>query len=317
MTRQRSLLSYPLIAGIFIGLSLLIPPLAQANLLTRAEVYKLLNQVQLLPYRQSPRSAKLADELVPRDALRTGTRSRVELLFNEGSLARIGSNAIFRFVRGTRSFQLRNGNILAMIPSGQGMTRIVTPEAITAARGTALLVQHDSTKNTTLVGALTNNLAGSILVSNHDGEDTVRLRAGQRVSVVDGVVGSVEDFDLQEFYQACDIAAGLAPGQEQLVTQESPKVQETLNIIRAETAAALAEQSSQSEARSADADSSSLCAEVSAVEEIEEPRRPRPTITLPFPFPFPFPPSRSPTPESPREPNRPVPQVEPRSPVID
>ena len=115
---------------------------AQQNLLTRAEVYRLMNQVQFIPRGQSSRPAQLSDILTPRDALRTGNRSRVELLFNEGSLARIGSSAVFRFVPGLRRyqlpdgsiqaeaiFQLRSGVALILNPSDSLGSRVETPES--------------------------------------------------------------------------------------------------------------------------------------------------------------------------------------------
>ena len=80
--------------------------LAQADVLTRAEVYKLRNQVELLPLNQSARAAKLSDVLVPQDALRTAAASVAELLFNEGSIARVDASSVFRFREGLRRFQL-------------------------------------------------------------------------------------------------------------------------------------------------------------------------------------------------------------------
>jgi hypothetical protein len=111
---QLKFFRWGLMTGSLLGLVWATPALTQPDLLTRAEVYKLVNTVQLLPNQQSPRPAKLSDTLAPLDAIKTATRSRAELLFNEGSLARVGANAIFRFVPGTRSFQLRNGTALIM-----------------------------------------------------------------------------------------------------------------------------------------------------------------------------------------------------------
>lgn len=241
MARQIWLLSQG-VAGSLLGLFLMTPVLAQQQLLTRAEVYKLVNQVQLLLRNQPPRLAKLSDVLISQDALRTTPRSTAELLFNEGSLVRLGANAMFRFVPGTRSFQLRNGTVLAMFRPGSGGAKIITPEAIVVGRGTVMWVRHDSTSQTTLVGALTNNPPSPVMVSNVKGEGQVQLRAGERVSVIDGVVGQVKDLNLQTFHQTCELAAGLGPGEENLVAQESLEVQETLNAVRAETLAALTNQ---------------------------------------------------------------------------
>ncbi|MBE9179272.1 FecR domain-containing protein [Oculatella sp. LEGE 06141] len=299
-----------LIAGSLFSLLGIAPAVAQANLLTRAEVYRLANQVQIQPHRASARTARINDVLVPLDALQTGQQSRAELLFNEGSLARIGANAIFRFSPGTRSFQLRNGTIIGMIRPSNGMTTIITPEGMAIAMGTALLVQHDASQNRSRVAALTTNPAGPIIVSNLNGEGTVRLRAGEQVAIRNGVVGSVEPFNLQDFYQSCDLATDLVPNATPSAVQPSSEVEETLEIIRAETAEALAEQSTQSETVSNT--DNTLCADVAAIEPEEPQRRRRPGISIPFPFPFP---QRRPSqPHLPRNPDR-LPGSD-RSPII-
>lgn len=82
--------------------------IAQQEVLTRAEIYRLQNQVELLPFNQNPRQAALDDVLVPRDAVRTAAASIAELLFNEGSIARVDANTTFRFREGTRRFELPN-----------------------------------------------------------------------------------------------------------------------------------------------------------------------------------------------------------------
>lgn len=242
ITRQIRLFGQGIVAGCVLGLSAIVPVLAQQNLLTHAEVYKLVNQVQLLLRNQPPRPAKISDVIIPQDGLRTAARSTVELLFNEGSLARLGANAMFRFIPGTRSFQLSNGTVLVIFRPGSGGGKIITPEAIVVGRGMIMWVRHDSASQTTLVGALTNNPDRSVVVSSAKGEGEVQLRAGQRVSIIDGVVGPVKSLNLQTFYQTCELAAGLGPGQEKLVAQESPEVQETLKAVRVETLAALTNQ---------------------------------------------------------------------------
>ena len=58
-------------------LSLLCVPMAiaQTNTLTRAQIYRLQNIVNLLLQNQSLRPARLQDILVPRDAMETGSQS--------------------------------------------------------------------------------------------------------------------------------------------------------------------------------------------------------------------------------------------------
>ncbi|BAY09336.1 hypothetical protein [Calothrix sp. NIES-2098] len=254
-----------IVVGMILTASWITPALAQQDLLTRAEVYKLLNQVQLLLKDKPPRAAKKADVLVPLDALQTKSRSRAELLFNEGSLARIGSSATFRFKPGIRRFELpggiykaetifelRNGTALILTPSGSTGTTIETPQSRinviaaapppgsdilppTATSG-AVAVTHNGATNITQVFNLTNL---PVTVTNLNGTQLQTLQAGQTVTINNGVISPVQNFDLQRFYQTSQLATGLGPGQEALVSQESPNVQVILNKVRKETLAGL------------------------------------------------------------------------------
>ncbi|MGI8934676.1 MAG: FecR domain-containing protein [Phormidesmis sp.] len=215
--------------GVGLALSNLAPAQAQATI-TSADVYTLQNSVTL---NQQP--AAVGDRMVPQDTLRTGARSRAELLFNEGSLVRTGAGTTFRFPAGQRSFELINGSTLLMIRPGLGASRITTPEAVITALGTALFVQHDPASNTSIVGVLTESPAGPVTVTDANSNVSVQLSAGQVVSVANGVVGFIEYFILPAFYDTVDLAAGLAPGQEAFVGQQSAAVQETLNAVRAES----------------------------------------------------------------------------------
>lgn len=211
--------------------------------LTRAKVYEFDSQVQLEKVKQKPRLAKVGDVMVPMDILKTGSSAWAKLLFNEGTLFRIHSNAKFFFIPNTRSFQLKHGLVLSMIQPGQGITTVITPTAKIVAFGTALTVRHDSTQNSTIVSALTEKNGRPIFVSNDDGAGQIRLKAGEQVEIKDNVVGPVQAFSLPAFYQACPISRVLAPDQEQLVAQEPTDVQTPLLVIREETAEAVARQS--------------------------------------------------------------------------
>lgn len=128
-----------LFAGSLLSLVFLGSAIAQQALLTRAEVLKLRNRVDLVPNGKSPRRAKLQDPVVPKDALRTARASLAELLFNEGSIARIDQNSTFRFKPGLRRYQLKNriamhetvfvlggGTALIMGPPGSVGTQVET-----------------------------------------------------------------------------------------------------------------------------------------------------------------------------------------------
>jgi FecR protein len=229
----------------YIGLAALIvlagvslPGPAQANVpLTRADVDALLNRVELIPRGRPARAAQLSDYLGLGDALRTAAASRAELRFNDGSLARVGERATFRFTPNTRNFRLSNGTVLFLIPPGQGRTTIQTPNATTGIQGSAVVVRHIAGQDLTLVMALTNNPAGPMTITTQDGGASSALYAGQMALVRPFSIEVVE-FDLAAFYQTSDLVEGLGlDSQSELGDADDP-----LAAVRAETLQALAEQ---------------------------------------------------------------------------
>lgn len=170
-------------------------------------------------------------------------------------------------------FKLENGTALVLSPPGSVGTEVQTPESqiqilavkqttaqkqhilmaanknnkisqnnnlfIPAQKASAVMVMHDQSRNATQVFALTD---GDIKISDQHGKKTVALQGGQTVAVKNGVVGNVQEFDLQGFYRTISLTTGLGPGQENVVAQESPPVQETLKAVRIETLAALRNQ---------------------------------------------------------------------------
>lgn len=249
--------------------SWLIPAQAQQNSeLTRASVYKLLNAVQLLLANQNPRPARKADVLQPLDALQTLARSRAELLFNEGSFLRIGSSATFRFKPGLRRiqlkngqvvaetvFELQNGTVVAVTPPGSAGTTVElsgsgkiesavaslptpsgTPTLYSKTDSGAFAASYDSIKKIALISNLG---AAPIKVYDITGSQFLILNGGETVDIRNGVLGEVKTFDLNRFYATSKLAAGLGPGQEKLLLQESPQVQEIFRLVRQDTLAAL------------------------------------------------------------------------------
>lgn len=170
-------------------------------------------------------------------------------------------------------FKLENGTTLILSPPGSVGTEIETPEskisilAVLPAANTnnlsqnnggavqptatklalsqpanqasAVMVSHNLAQNSTQVFALTN---GDIKISDLKDKKTVALKGGQTVSVKNGVVGNVQEFDLKGFYKIITLTNGIGPGQENLVAQEAVPVQETLKAVRIETLAALRNQ---------------------------------------------------------------------------
>ena len=205
--------------------------------LTRAEIQNLRNLVLLIPKdRLKKRPARKLDAMTPGDGLSTGRASLADLRFNDGSLARVGEQAIFQFLPKTRSFRLSNGTALLLIPPGRGQTRIQTPSAAAAIRGSALFVRYNKQTDTTIVGALTNS---GIEVSNQEASQTQVLQAGQMMVIVKGEFQGLYDFDLRNFYQTSDLVRGL-----NLTRQNpTPTADQAITSVQAETAAALKAQS--------------------------------------------------------------------------
>ncbi len=102
-------ISRSLVIGSLVSLVWMVSAVAQLDFrtkrneveLTLAEVCELQSYVELLR-QQSSRPAILADILEPKDALKTAIDALAELLFNEGSYARVDKGSIFRFLTGKR-----------------------------------------------------------------------------------------------------------------------------------------------------------------------------------------------------------------------
>ncbi|MBD2439591.1 hypothetical protein [Nostoc sp. FACHB-110] len=269
MLRQRLRSITTLIIASALTLSAIPPVSAESgDILTRAEIYKLIKMVELLLHNQPQRPAKPKDVIVPRDAVKTGDKSQAQLFFNDKSLIRVDQKSIFRFEPGIRRFKLPNlialnetifkldnGTALILSPPGSVGTEVQTPGSnisIMALRSTstpdlyspaqiasAVMVTHDRLSNTTQVYALTD---GDIKIFDQQGTKTVSLKGGQTVAVINGVAGNVREFDLKTFYKNINLASGLGPGQEKLIAQETTPVQATLQSVRKETLAALRNQ---------------------------------------------------------------------------
>ena len=112
--------------------------------LTQATLRKVVNDVKLFLDQQPPRSAQINDRLGNGDALKTAQASRAELKFNDGTLAKVGEYATFRFTPNTRRFDLKNGNYLFLVPPGRGNTEFYTPNAHRCRVGCRIIAQEKS-----------------------------------------------------------------------------------------------------------------------------------------------------------------------------
>jgi FecR protein len=121
------------------GLSMA-PVWAVAPFTARVEQRKNVVNVKLKD--QALRSAKVSDVLGTEESLLTGERSRAELMFQDGSLARIGSNANFTVSSASRTIQLQRGLILLHVPPNLGGAKIQGRSAVAAIKGDTVLFQE-------------------------------------------------------------------------------------------------------------------------------------------------------------------------------
>lgn len=207
------------------------------SILKWADFYTLINRVLI-----NQTEAQNEDELVPGDLLKTGSNSRADLVFNEGTVVRAAAETEFRFEPGMRRFHIADGTALYILRPGGGGATIETPTARVNVTGTTLWTTYNPEKQLTKVGVFASE-KGIVSVSNAQGEDTVQLQPGQKVNVVGDEVGDVNRFSLQTFYETSGIADGLEAGDN---LEEYPsQVRKTLKTAQENAAYALQQQQQQ------------------------------------------------------------------------
>ncbi len=192
---------FPFISLVSLSSSMLFTPtgaIAVPMPLTQATLRKVVKDVKIFLGQQSSRTAQINDRLGSGDALKTARASRAELKFNDGTLAKVGEYATFRFTPNTRRFDLQNGTYLFLVPPGRGNTEFYTPNARAGVRGSALFLRYDAETDTTTMGALTNNPLGPMDITV--GDQRQSLYAGQMAVVIKNKIDRVETFDLRTFY---------------------------------------------------------------------------------------------------------------------
>ena len=105
----------------------------------QAEVTKTINLVSLLP--QDVR-AEPGDLVKGDTALKTGGNSRAELQFPDLTITRVGSNALFRFIAGTREMVLDSGTMLFSSPKGAGGGKVRAGAVTAAVSGSDFLISN-------------------------------------------------------------------------------------------------------------------------------------------------------------------------------
>ena len=154
-------------------------PLRQsvAGPLTSAEVTKIIIRVSVIDPVKGGHPAIVREVIKDNLGLRTGEKSRSELLFQDNTLTRIGAETFFSFETGTRDMTLEKGSMLLQVPKGLGGAKIHTAAVTAAITGTTIMMEyvpHGYIKVLVLEGSLR-------LSRNGTSGDSVVLRAGKMV----------------------------------------------------------------------------------------------------------------------------------------
>lgn len=109
-----------------------------------ATITEVVNDVQIVGTDTKSRKAAKADKFLAPELVKTGRKSRAQLTAPDGSIARVGSNAVFSFDKSTRSMNLQRGSVLFHSPTGKGGGTVVTNSATASVIGTTIMVTATS-----------------------------------------------------------------------------------------------------------------------------------------------------------------------------
>jgi hypothetical protein len=149
----------------------------QAGPLTEAKVTKIINDVHIVNGDARTRPAALQDTIKDDLAVRTGVKSRSELVFQDETLTRLGPETSFSFKGGTRDLSLSKGTLLLQVPKGLGGAKIRTAAVTAAITGTTIMMEYRPNKSIKVLV-----LEGSLRLSvNGRLGESLTLRPGQMV----------------------------------------------------------------------------------------------------------------------------------------
>jgi hypothetical protein len=123
-------------------LAILTAPSLFAHALEEAKITRVINEVKLVERNAGERPAHLNDVVKGEVGLRTGIKSRSELLFQDDTLTRIGPDSYFSFRPGTRELDLKSGSMLLQVPKNLGGAKIHTAAVTAAITGTTIMIEY-------------------------------------------------------------------------------------------------------------------------------------------------------------------------------
>ncbi|MEP6822231.1 MAG: FecR family protein, partial [Chthoniobacterales bacterium] len=126
---------------ILFGLCLCVSTLA-AGPLQEARINRIINDVSVLDPAKGAHKAALQEVIKNEIGVKTGIKSRSELLFQDETLTRLGPDSYFSFKPGTRDMALEKGTMLLQVPKGLGGAKIHTAAVTASITGTTIMLEH-------------------------------------------------------------------------------------------------------------------------------------------------------------------------------
>lgn len=123
------------------------------------------------------RRAFRSQALYPGMTIRTGSRSRTQIRYNDGSVIRLGSRSVIR-VRNSRNVRLLRGKSWIKKRRNNKRIRVRTPIAVASVLGTELFVSHND-KNISHVTTLT----GLVEVEKIESKEKTLVKPGMWVEI--------------------------------------------------------------------------------------------------------------------------------------
>src|SRR5438876_4514078 len=147
-----------------------------AGPLSSAEVTKIINRVSVIDPAKGGHPALMREVIKDDLGLRTGARSRSELLVQDNTLTRIGAETFFRVKTGTRDLTLEKGSMLLQVPKGLGGAKIHTAADTAAITGTTIMIEYSPGQYLKVLV-----LEGSLGLSRNGSGDSLVLPPGKMV----------------------------------------------------------------------------------------------------------------------------------------
>lgn len=177
------------------------------------------------------RPAQLNQVVTSTEAVVTRTKSRAELVFNDGTVTRLGANTFFTFDPKSRDITLSSGTALFNVPKGRGRTNIHTAGATAAITGTTLVVQ-----------ALPNGQVNIYVYEGTVEVDGEEINGGQVLIIQDGK-SQKSKFDKQKAMQKISLFTSFSglPSQGAILTAIEGFLEDTSNPLDPEERSVLEE----------------------------------------------------------------------------